>query len=413
MSRKQSTAIGLFIPAALFALAVAWFMVRPHGAPPQPAPQLEQLPAAKQAEDARMITQVPELVGAPQQRAELVAGGKLTNGQWQFGYTPNPQATREFLKSLAKPTLAEAAPWSVREADDKRPVLLYRALYQAYAAFHGGQKFVVGQQKIGDCVSWGWAHGCDHCLAVEWKLGQSSEWRPAATEAIYGGSRVEARGVKAGGWGDGSYGGAAAKFVHDWGVLFRQPYPELGFDLTTYDGQRAKQWGNYGCGGSGDNGKAEAVAKKHPVRSVALVRNFEEAAAAIAAGYPVPVCSGQGFASRRDQQGFASASGSWAHCMCFVGKRGDRPGLLCLNSWGPNWISGPKWPEDQPDGSFWVDKAIVDRMLRGEDSFAVSAYEGFPYRDLKHGDWVEVRPRSARSLAGSGTPADGIFALAP
>lgn len=322
-------------------------------------------------------------------------------GTMLFGYVPDPDGTRRFIRSLPQPRLAEAAPRITDQPLQGQPVLLYRALYQAFQDRYG-RPWVVGAQGIGDCVSWGWAHAADVHLAVMWKLGDSSEWRPAATEAIYGGSRVEARGVSRGGWMDGSYGGAAAKWVSQWGVLFRQPYPDLGFDLSQYSAQRAKQWGYYGCGGAGDDGKADAEAKKHPIRHVALVTSFREAAAAILAGYPVAVCSGQGFASRRDQDGFAAARGSWSHCMAFIGARFDRPGLLCLNSWGPDWIDGPKWPPDQPDGSFWVDSAVCDRMLRGEDSFAVSGYQGFPWRNLQHGDWAwhgSARDRTWTTLA--------------
>jgi hypothetical protein len=392
MSRKQTTLLGWLVPAAVLILLAAWWLA--HG-------PTHRTPANFKATPAEGIAAAPadDPLPLPPQPVERAAGGQLDNGQWQFGYTPDREGTRKFLQSLPRPTLESAAPHLLKQAASDKPVLLYRALEEAYAEFHAGQKWVVGKQGIGDCVSWGWAHGCDVCLAVEWKLGQTSEWRPAATEAIYGGSRVEARGASRGGYSDGSYGGAAAKWVHDWGALFRQPYPELGFDLTHYEASRAKSWGNFGCGGSGDNGKADKVAKTHPVRNVALVKNFEEAAAAIAAGYPVPVCSGQGFSSSRDKDGFSRASGSWAHCMCFIGVRRDKPGLLCLNSWGPNWISGPKWPADQPDGSFWVEAAVATRMLRGEDSFAVSAYEGFPYRDLKHGDWVMLE-RPAPAIAG-------------
>lgn len=395
MSRKQTTLLGWLVPAAVLILATAWFLL--------PLRELHRQPANFPAVDVEQLDNtVPaqDLAELAPQPVERTAGGKLDNGQWQFGYVPDHAGTQKFLQSLPRPTLQSAAPHLLKQAADEKPVLLYRALYEAFREHHGGQQWVVGKQGIGDCVSWGWAHGCDVCLAVEWKLGASSEWRPAATEAIYGGSRVESRGARTGGWSDGSYGGAAAKWVHDWGALFRQPYPELGFDLTRYDSSRAKQWGYYGCGGSGDSGKADGEAKKHPVRSVALVRNFQEAAAAISAGYPVPVCSGQGFSSQRDKDGFSRASGSWSHCMCFSSVRYDRRGLLCQNSWGPNWIKGPKWPEDQPDGSFWVDEATVNRMLRGEDSFAVSAYEGFPYRDLKHGDWVSLPHRPSRLATG-------------
>lgn len=311
--------------------------------------------------------------------------------RWQ-GYVPNPQETERFLQSLPKPLLREQGPELFKDRRD-HDTFLYRAWYDAYREYYG-REWTVGAQGIGDCVSWGWAHGADCHLAVLWKIGESAEWKPAATEAIYGGSRVEARGVTFGGWSDGSYGAAAAKWVKNWGIVFRQRYDDLGIDLTTYSAARAKQWGAYGCGGRNDNGRLDNRAKSHPIKSVALVTDFDSAAKAIQSGYPVVVCSGQGFSSRRDSQGFCAPRGSWSHCMCFIGVRfGDRPGLLCLNSWGPRWVSGPKWPDDQPDGSFWVDARVATRMLSGRDSFAVSGYSGFPYRPLDHGDWVRVEPK--------------------
>lgn len=312
----------------------------------------------------------------------------------QFGYVPRPEKTAAFVATLPARSLSGAAPGLFRD-DDKTQVLLYRPMLKAYQRKYG-KPFVVGQQGIGDCVSWGYKHGCDITLAVDCELGAvpREDWIEAATEAIYGGSRVEAHGGPPpnGGWGDGSYGGGASKFLHDFGVCFRKDYPEFGFDLTQYSSRRAKDWGNYGCGGQSDNGRFDAEAKKHPVRNVSLVVDFDEAAAAIKSGYPVPVCSGQGFSSSRDQAGFCRPSGGWSHCMCFIGVRYDRPGLLCLNSWGPSWVSGPKWPDDQPEGSFWVDADVATRMLRGRDSFALAGVGGFKWRDLKHGDWVHYDP---------------------
>ena len=274
--------------------------------------------------------------------------------------------------------------------------------------------FIANGYGVHNCVSWGWAHAADTHLAVMYQLGDTGEWRSAATEAIYGGSRVEARGKTSAGYSDGSYGGAAAKWVSEWGIVFRQKYtaPWGELDLTSYSSSRAKEWGNYGCGGAEDvraNSWFDQQAKSHPIKQVALVRTFKEAAAAIQSGYPVAVCSGQGFASKRDKDGFAQASGSWAHCMCFISVRFDRPGLLCLNSWGPGWISGPKWPDDQPEGSFWVEADVADRMLSGGDSFAVSGYQGFPYRELKHSDWVRLAPVPRLEVS----PLDASYALAP
>lgn len=309
----------------------------------------------------------------------------------RFGYEPNPEGTAEFLRELDKPLFAQAGADVIRQAK-KVDTFLYRSAQRAHESLYG-KPWVVGRQGIGDCVSWGWAHGVWIALCVDWETGKIAE-PPAmvATESIYGGSRVEARGRSSGGYMDGSYGGAAAKWVRDWGATFRQAYgPEDGgHDLREYDSGRAKSWGNFGNGGSGDDGKFDKVAKRHPAKHVALVKTFEEAAAAIESGFPVPVCSGYGFSSTRDDQAFARRSGSWAHCMVFCAVRyGDRPGLLCLNSWGPSWVRGPKWPSDMPDGSFWVDAATVTGMLSGGDSFAVGSVDGFRWRDLHHGNWFQ------------------------
>lgn len=331
--------------------------------------------------------------------------GQATDGA-HFGYVPNPSGTAAFLSTLPNPELSKAAPHLFGVNDDHKDVFLYRSLYKAYKDKYG-KDWVVGSQGIGDCVSWGNAHAASIHLAVLWELGYTGEWRDAATEPIYGGSRVEAVGRSRGGYSDGSYGAAAAKWLKNYGVLFRQDYKDFGVDLSTYSSSRAKDWGNFGCGGRDDGGRLDTEAKKHPCVDVALVTTFEEAAAAIENGYPVAVCSGQGFASDRDSDGFARARGSWAHCMCFIGVRyGSREGLLCLNSWGPRWISGPKYPSDQPDGSFWVEKATVNRMLSGRDSFAISGMVGFPRNDLNHGDWVRVDPRRRDAV-------DYSYALAP
>jgi hypothetical protein len=357
-----------------------------------------------------------------------------------FGYKPNPEGTKEFLRSLPKPDIRSAAPHlfdpkarvkqiNMQQPGDPRgppfgakdPTLLYRALLEVSPGWK------VGAQGIGDCVSWGNAHAVDVAAAVDRITGKTGQWQFAATEPIYGGSRVEARGKPegSGGYSDGSYGAAAAKWLKNFGVVHREPFTDLGYDLTKYSKDRAKSWGNYGCGGQGDRGRLDAIAKKHPVGQVALVRSFDEAAAAIESGYPVAVCSGRGLSRTRDKDGFAAPSGSWAHCMCFTGVRYDRPGLLCQNSWGTTWISGPKWPvvemrssrvtspmeeiflagndgasleplfkltafqnvteaSDQPDGSFWVDATVATSMLRGEDSFAITGTQGFPLRELRH-----------------------------
>jgi hypothetical protein len=327
----------------------------------------------------------PQLVGAADER---------------FGYTPDPEGVARFLAELPQPMFRDAGAETIAEARGV-DTFLYRAANKAHVARYG-RPWVVERQGIGDCVSWGWAHGVYIAQAIDWETGRLAE-PPAfpSTEAIYGGSRVEARNKNGdgsspvGGWSDGSYGAAAARWVRDWGVVYRDQVG--GHDLRTYSADRAKQWGAYGNGGQGDKGKLDQIAKRHPANHVALVTTWAEAAAAIEAGFPVPVASMQGFADRRDANGYAAAQGSWGHQMCFVAVRYQKNGspsdaLLCLNSWGPRWISGPKWPDDMPEGSFWVTRSVVERMLGAKDSFAVGSVAGFGWRDLHNGDWLAPPP---------------------
>jgi hypothetical protein len=341
---------------------------------------------------------VASLTGGPR------PAGWIDEGDGRFGWRPDPAGVREFLAELPEPTFARAGAETVAKAQGN-DTFLYRPAYKAHQALYG-RPWIVERQGIGDCVSWGWAHGIFVAQCVDWETGRLANPPPfPSTEAIYGGSRVEARGksgdgaAPVGGWSDGSYGAAAARWVRDWGVVYREPIGDL--DLRAYSADRAKQWGAYGCGGKGDGGRLDGVAKRHPATHIALVTTWGEAAAAIEAGFPVPVASMQGFAHTRNAQGYAAASGQWAHQMVFVAVRYQRNGspsdaLLCLNSWGPNWITGPKWPADMPDGSFWVERRVVERMLAQEDSFAVGSIAGFGWRDLHHGNWMTPAPEAGR-----------------
>jgi hypothetical protein len=338
--------------------------------------------------------------------------------QSQMGYEPNPQANAEFLESLGPDALfrdaapglfADPPPLPKAREENREGVFLYRFLRNAYATKYGVD-WVVDQQLIGDCVGWGNKHGVDHATAIQYVLGMIADWKPVDPTSIYGLSRVEARdypgdGKKPyAGYRDGSSGSYAAKGLLKFGCLFlREEYP---FGTLTYSKDRARDWGAYGCGGKNDNGRADEICREHPIQKAALVKTFPEAVKAIESGYPVVVCSQIGFGDElpvtRDAQGFLRERSTWGHCMCFVGVRYDRPALLCLNSWGPKWVVGPKFPSDQPEGSFWIEQKTVEKMLRNPtrygdlpDSFALSAVEGFPFRPISNSDWVQLRPQSS------------------
>lgn len=239
------------------------------------------------------------------------------------------------------------------------------------------------QGPIGSCVSFGFAGAVEYTMAAQAALGKQRQELPdICQEAIYAGSRVEVNGGRVPFSGDGSTGAWGAKWLETTGgALARGKYGS--HDLTAYDVARCKQWGSRGV-----PDELEPEAKKHPAKCT-LVANAEEARKALAQGYAISVCSMQGFSKVRDSEGFATASGSWAHCLLVAGYRADRPGFLVINSWGPDWIKGPKGKfEDIPDGAFWAEATVVDRMLRQGDSFAVANASGFVKRKIDPLDWV-------------------------
>jgi hypothetical protein len=319
----------------------------------------------------------------------------------RFGYRPDPEGTRKFLDELGTERyFADAAGEAMQKAAEV-DTFLYRYMDKAHRQVYGSP-FVVGRQLIGDCTSWGAMHAVYAAESVDWSLGKLQR-APlmASSEAIYGGGRVEARGLNGdgrspvGGWSDGSTGSSCARWLKNWGVVYRTK--ENGLEL--YSGDRAKQYGAYGCGGQGDGGKLDAVAKAHPCRHVVLVRTWDELAAALTAGFPVTVASNQGFSSRTDDVGVAAPSGVWMHQMCLVGIRfasQSPPGVravdaaLCLNSWGPAWCSyAGKYPADQVAGSFWIERPVVERMLSQLDSWAIGRVDGWAWDKLDHGNWME------------------------
>jgi hypothetical protein len=238
--------------------------------------------------------------------------------------------------------------------------------------------FLANGYAVHNCVSHGYGLGVDILTATQIiKRNAQQKWvAKAATEIIYGGGRVEIAAQAY--WmrwsGDGMTGTVAAEFVKRYGILLRQKY--LNWDFTTYDGEVARELGRRGV-----PDPLESYCKIHPVGTVTLCRSWDEARDCIFNGYPVTLCSSQGFNTRygRDKDGFLSPGRKpWMHCMLLAGIDDSykRPGGLIINSWG-DFIQGPK-RHDQPNGSFWADASVIDRMCRQGDSIALSCYAGYP-----------------------------------
>lgn len=291
----------------------------------------------------------------------------LNNFDHLQGWVDKPKSVSAVMAELPIPVFGDVH-GVLKDTGRGKIVLLYQCVERVAG------KFNVRLQTIGDCVSMGAACAVDVLKATEIVIkGEFEEWvGETSTEDIYGGSRVLIGNGQLG-YGDGSVGAWAGQYVSRYGTLIRKAYGKI--DLSVYDGERARQWGNPGNGTPRD---LLSFAKEHLVKTISQVRTYEEARDAITNGYPVTVASNQGFTTYRDKDGFALASGNWGHQMCFTAcdDAFRRPGLLCQNSWGTNWISGPT-RNDQPLGSFWVDADTVNRMLSQNDSWAYSNFDGF------------------------------------
>ncbi|MFO0808970.1 MAG: hypothetical protein U0746_10130 [Gemmataceae bacterium] len=290
-----------------------------------------------------------------------------------FGWHHLPLEIQAVLAALPRPYFADTAAHLLAAPPDGDVYL-----WEACRRVTGGHLPAHDQDGVGCCVGEGFSAAVEYLQCVEIALKNEAEaYSAISCESIYALSRVEVGGGRID--GDGSTGAWAAKAVQDYGMLPRKVFGSV--DLTAFSPQRAREWGDAGLPRD-----LEPEARKHPVKTVSLVKSFDEALAALANGYPVAVCSDQGFAMTRDRDGFCSPQGSWAHCMCFVGATaGKRPGLCCLQSWGPTTPGGPVGLGDHPRNAFWVDAQVCDRMLGQGDSWALSAFEGFPARRL---DWL-------------------------
>jgi len=326
-----------------------------------------------------------------------------------YGYTPDPEATRAFLGELEHPLFRDAGAEVIAKAKGK-DAYLYRYADKAHRSVYGTPFGPWNQGPVGTCVSFGWGMGSYIGQAVDWATGHlPAPPKLVATEPLYAGSRTAARlpPVTFAGFSDGSYGAAAARWVSGQckekgigGILYREKYGEV--DLSTYSTSLSKQWGAYGCP------RPLAIeANKHTAKAVALVETWEGLTAALESGMCVPICSNVGFANQdRDADGFLHRSGSWGHCMvaCSLkwaknsGANGEPPmknprdGVLILNSWGGSWVKGGKHPSDQPDGSFWITRQDAEVILAQRDSFVIGSVTGFTYRDLDHGAFFAPNP---------------------
>lgn len=253
-----------------------------------------------------------------------------------------------------------------------------------------------GSQGIGDCVSWGSSGDTTVLMAVQSVLGEMDYEGQAASEADYGGCRVEALNKQSGGYQDGAFGYAVAKWVKDYGVVLRKDHsgvtgnPE--HDLRRYNKDKAKAWGNFGCGGQKDANKLDNLAKIHPVAAIAEVNTIPEAIGALTNGYPFCIASMAGFGQmKRDADGVCRWVDSWAHQMFVWGLRWrkGKPQFRICQSWGDS-CSGPDPDIPESLEGIWTPPKNLYGAV-GSKIQAELPWAGFPcVADMTSGTWNPV-----------------------
>lgn len=268
-------------------------------------------------------------------------------------------------------------------------------LWDAVKVVNNGEHLPTVRQLIGDCVGQSHKQALQIIQCVAAAKGESS-YKPIYAGYHYACGRILIGGGKIRG-PDGSVGSWQAEALKKYGAI-----PDDMDGLPEYTEQSIRQWAtkkpakvymDYGA--------------EHLLGEAAQVTTYAEARDAIVNGYPVNVCSNRGFEMRPRVEGgkhWGVPSGQWAHSMCFIGvddsitcpsfAGGGKGALYILNSWGPDAHGKPAG--DEPPGGFWVSSRVAEQMLKQQDSFALSAFSGFPAQDL---DWVIPIGQINRMLA--------------
>ncbi len=251
-------------------------------------------------------------------------------------------------------------------------------------------------QTTGDCVSHAGKNSGIVLIGVECELAQPDP----VTGVIEGwpevSSEAEEQGVVAcepiyGYRGHGGQGASCDRLIkytcEVGGIMLRKAYPELNLDLTKYNASIGIRWG--GSGGPPDAVNQEG--KKHQIRTATSCDTHEIARDFVANGYPIWCCSGLGWSSTRDENGYSRQQGGWSHSWDVVGmdyrketiEKYGFPLFLFLHDWA-RWNSGGRrilgTDIDIAEGMFWGDARLLNRC----EMYAMSNFNGFPGRAINN-----------------------------
>ena len=257
----------------------------------------------------------------------------------------------------------------------------------------GGEYPEPGYQETGDCTAWGGCHAIVSTQGGQAARGDRVTIKRLRPDFLYGAGRVWVWSKQIVGGRNalpaaGCSGAAIARAAQEYGVV---PIDTPG--LPPYSGAQADQWGR-----EGPPDWLKEVAAKHKVRTVAQLRTVDQVRDAVCNYYGVAVASDWGnpraLYDRQDGRWVARRTGQWMHQMCIDGYDGSAASgkryFHLTNSWPKSKHPAPI--DDSPAGGFWVEDREVEYMLRSNDCYAYSDFEGFPAQN-KGLDLSPLRPR--------------------
>ncbi len=292
-----------------------------------------------------------------------------------FGYHRDDRQKEAFQSNLLFPYASTAN--AAIKGSGKGKKFLGHDIITAVA----GKYFHYIQERVGDCVAQSTAPAIVLLMCGEIFRGEAESFEGfISVEDLYGGARIQI-GKGQLGYSDGCIPVHMMQYIRDYGTLLKKPYGDI--DLTNYNADRSRDWGSPGRGVPKE---LLEIAKQHPVREFTQVKTYAECCDMLYNFYPVTIASNIAFTNKRDKDGFARVdyNNQWPHQMYCLGYDDEfkNPGVLVMNSWPTEWISGPK-RHDQPEGSFWVHAEEFERtVLRANDSWAISNFSGYPQKPI-------------------------------
>ncbi len=319
---------------------------------------------------------VPKFQKWPSQHPAFESPGDIQRAYdsgWQ-GCIPNPKAKERFRDVVRETSgyqsFADAAHDNRFAGSGKGKLVLgFRAVEAIWKYAYPG-----GAQQCGCCVSMSTRNALLMTFACQHFSNKSREPHglpevpdDGQRNCVFSNAPIYwFRGSNGDGWDCPTAAAVACKYVglvpcRDWGD---------GVDLTHCTRDNDHMYG-------AQRPPHELIEKfgDHRAASAAEITSLEELADALANGFGVSTCGGEGFSGHRNEDGLMERSGSWSHAMHENGidwrdstiAKYKEPLILYEQSWGM-WGSGPReirgTDMEIPNGFFWVRWSAVKNRWR-------------------------------------------------